>query len=313
MIINRTADNLLIKIPIYLPIIYGLFLYNFNNYENAIIFLTLLFLAEPHFGATWPFFLHKKNLNYIRDKKITLIVAPIIIAISSIFLFFYYSNFFYFIFLIYNMFHVTRQSVGISKLFVKVKSEVDFQDIVIKIFGIIFFIVAILRFYLNNTLVNENLLIFNISIIVLILFSLSFYIFKFKLSENIYTLITGILIFYPICFVDKPVHGIIMGVTMHYAQYLCLTYKVALKRLIDEGDFNKNIKIEKKYISLVLFYGLIMAILSLTNNQNVIEANLGFLLCIPLTGQILHFYLDSFLWKFSEEHNRDVTLKYLKD
>ena len=34
------------------------------------------------------------------------------------------------------MFHVTRQSVGISKLFVKAKSEVDFQDIVIKIAGL---------------------------------------------------------------------------------------------------------------------------------------------------------------------------------
>ena len=30
-----------------------------------------------------------------------------------------------------------------------------------------------------------------------------------------------------------------------------------------------------------------------------------------ITGQMLHFYLDSQLWKFSVKHNRDVTLKHL--
>ena len=35
------------------------------------------------------------------------------------------------------------------------------------------------------------------------------------------------------------------------------------------------------------------------------------LLVIPITGQILHFYLDAFLWKFSKKHNREVTLKHI--
>ena len=35
------------------------------------------------------------------------------------------------------------------------------------------------------------------------------------------------------------------------------------------------------------------------------------LILIPLIGQMLHFYLDGYLWKFSEPHNREQTLKYL--
>ena len=35
------------------------------------------------------------------------------------------------------------------------------------------------------------------------------------------------------------------------------------------------------------------------------------LLIIPITGQMLHFYLDSQLWKFSEKHNRENTLKHI--
>ena len=50
-----------------------------------------------------------------------------------------------------------------------------------------------------------------------------FYYSKFKSTENTLTLITGAIIFLPICFVDKPIHGIVMGVTMHYTQYLYLS------------------------------------------------------------------------------------------
>jgi hypothetical protein len=312
MIFNRLADTLLLKIPIYLPILYGVILYNFDSYENLLVFVTLLLLAEPHFGATWPFFLNNKNYKYIIKNKINLIILPIIITFLSIFLFFYFQNFFYLIFLIFNFFHVTRQSIGVSKLFVKDRNELEFHSQLIIFFGFIFLIIAVLRFYLKLELINDNLMIFNLIILSVIFLFLFYNFVKFKISENVYTLITGILIFYPICFVDKPVHGIIMGVTMHYIQYLALTYKISLKRLNDDDKILKNKTFNKNYLLIIILYGVIMAIFSLSNTQNIFDTNIGYLLIIPLTGQILHFYLDSFLWKFREEHHRDVTLKYLK-
>ena len=35
------------------------------------------------------------------------------------------------------------------------------------------------------------------------------------------------------------------------------------------------------------------------------------LILIPIIGQMIHFYLDSQLWKFSEKHNRDNILKFI--
>ena len=40
------------------------------------------------------------------------------------------------------------------------------------------------------------------------------------LEENFLIFLTGCLIFYPICFVQNPVHAIIMGVTMYIQQKL---------------------------------------------------------------------------------------------
>jgi len=36
------------------------------------------------------------------------------------------------------------------------------------------------------------------------------------------------------------------------------------------------------------------------------------LIIIPITGQMLHFYLDSQIWKFSIKHNRENILRYIK-
>ena len=130
---------------------------------------------------------------------------------------------------------------------------------------------------------------------------------KFGFSENFLTMIAGVLIFFPVCFVSNPVHAIIMGVTMHYSQYLYLTSKVIKKRSEISTSENKNYFI--RFIAIIIFYSLVMSILSIFGkNDSEFLRNLIF---IPITGQMLHFYLDSQLWKFSESHNRENILKHL--
>jgi len=58
-----------------------------------------------------------------------------------------------------------------------------------------------------------------------------------------------------------------------------------------------------------MIYGIVMALLSAGSSSS--SELFKSLLVIPITGQILHFYLDAFLWKFSIKHNREVTLKYI--
>ena len=153
----------------------------------------------------------------------------------------------------------------------------------------------------------------NIIILLSLFFLFIFYFLKFKNFENLLTLITGSIIFFPICFVDKPIHGIVMGVLMHYTQYLALTYKIYDKRNPTSAE-NKmnNLRFfglrNFNFLAIISIYGLIMAILSSYGGLN---ETFKFLIVIPLIGQMLHFYLDSRLWKFSEQHNREVTLRHL--
>ncbi len=295
----------LVKFPLIFPLIYGVILYSLPGLETYLIFFTILLLAETHFGATWPFFLNSTNAKFIKENRISLISFPIIIAIASLIGFFYLKPTFLLIFFAINMYHVTRQSFGVCKLYTKEISQIKYQENFIYIFNFIFFLVGFFRFYFP--LIGSNyIILLNISIVILIFITLIVYFFKYKFSDSFYTFLTGLIIFYPICFVDNPVHAIIMGVTMHYTQYLYLTHKVFKGRLQD-----KIIQTSKlTYIGVISLYAVAMAILSLFGKSS--NEMLNFLIIIPIIGQMLHFYLDSQLWKFSKSHNRENTLKFIK-
>jgi len=296
----------LVKFPIIFPLIYGGILYFLPGLETYLIFFTILLLAETHFGATWPFFLNNANAKFIKENRITLISFPVIIAIASLIGFLFLKPTFLLIFFAINMYHVTRQSFGVCKLYTKEISQIKYQENIIYTFNFIFFLIGFFRFYFP--IIDNNILFsLNIIIVILIFTTLIVYSFKYTLSDSFYTFITGILIFYPICFVANPVHAIIMGVTMHYTQYLYLTHKVF------KGRYQEKIIQTSKltYIGVILMYALAMAILSLFGKSS--NEILNFLIIIPIIGQMLHFYLDSQLWKFSKSHNRENTLKFIKN
>lgn len=294
----------LVKFPIIFPLIYGSILYLFPDLETYLIFFTILLLAETHFGATWPFFLNSTNTKFIKENRITLISFPIIIAIASLIGFLFLKPTFLLIFFAINMYHVTRQSFGVCKLYTKEISQIKYQENFIYIFNFIFFLIGFFRFYFS--IIDTNLIFsLNIIIIILIFITLIIYSFRYKLSDSFYTFVTGILIFYPICFVENPVHAIIMGVTMHYTQYLYLTHKVFKGRHQDKMTQISNLT----YVVVIFIYAFVMAILSLFGKSS--NEILNFLIIIPIIGQMLHFYLDSQLWKFSVKHNRENILKHL--
>ena len=301
-VISRKIDFLLIKFPIFFPIAYYILLISFPNYENYLILFTLLFLAEPHFGATWPFMVDKKN-NYIKkENSLTLIYFPILICVFCLAGFFLFSSLFFLIFYLANFFHVTRQSAGISKLYIKDLNQKKFQEISLYLYGAILFIIGFFRFY-YPVITESEIIIISLSMIVLLIFFLIVHLKLFGTNE-IFTFITGMIIFYPMCFVSNPIHAIIMGVTMHYSQYLILTYQVKQRRNILDTK-----KIKYYFFSFVLIYGIIMtSFSSLGNNSDTIVKNL---IIIPIIGQMIHFYLDSFLWKFSNKNVRQSTLPFI--
>lgn len=310
VVINKNFDFLFIKFPIIFPIVYFISLFHFPNYENLIILTTIFLLAEPHFGATWPFFFHKSNKNYIEEEKIKLIYFPIVIVIFCLIGFFNFKETFLLIFFAANIFHVTRQSFGILKLYAENKNNLEILENMMYFFNGAFFLIGFFRFYLSiipdaNTYLIS--FIFGIAIAICTLFVL----LKYKSINDAIIFFTGSIIFFPICFVDNPVHAIIMGVTMHYSQYIALTFKVTQGRENENSIKKKGIlqKINYKFLSALLVYSILLTFVSSAGkSQNELLKNL---ILVGIILQMLHFYIDSQLWKFSIKHNRENVLKFL--
>ena len=303
-----SKEFLLVKFPFFFPLIYGLILFNFPSFETTLIFLTILLLAEPHFGATWPFFLNKTNKDHILQNKISLIFIPLTIFFLCLVGFFFFNKIFYLIFFAANVYHVTRQSFGVSKLYTKEKSNVNFQEKHIYFFNFLFFFIAYLRFFLEID-IADFIIYLNIAVLFILGISIAMYLFKFGFDQSLFAFITGCLIFYPACFVNNPVHVILMGVTMHFSQYLFLTNKVVIGRKNENKSELIKSRFSMYFILVAIIYGSVMASLSMFGKYD--EQALKNLIIIPIIGQILHFYLDSQLWKFSLKHNRDSVLKYI--
>jgi hypothetical protein len=312
-IYNNKIDFIFIKFPFIFPAIYFALLYLNPDYEIYIIGFTILLLAEPHFGATYPIFFDKINKEYFLKEKIIFYYGTAIVAIISLIGFFLFKNLFLLIFFGFNIYHVTKQSIGICKIYNTNIKELLFQKNYLYILNILFFIVGYLRFY--NPLINSSNKIFLIFFIILtiLIFTIIQFI-KYKSFLNSLITLTGATIFFPISFVDNPVHAILMGVTMHYSQYIFITAKVSFGRknlfyILKNLEFIKFFK--SNFFITILLYSLLMGIFSFVPKIINIDM-LKNLIVIPIIGQMLHFYLDGYIWKFSEPHNREVTLKYLK-
>ena len=311
IIFSKKIDFIFIKFPVIFPIIYLCTLYAMPQYGMVIAFLALITLAEPHFGATWSIFLDKNMRTYAKNNKFLFIYSPILIAIGTAILFFKFANLFYLLFFAFNIYHVTRQSIGICKLFSSTKTEILYQEYFLYLINFIIFF-GVVAIHLMNLITAKDATLFGICVLVASVFVTVIQTIKFKSWETSLTTFSGLSIFIPAFFVSEPIHAILAGVTMHYSQYLMMMLKINLAKSKQRNDETREwyqIINVKNYVLLIFLYGVIAVLLTtLSSSGTEAFSNLIF---IPLLGQVLHFYLDGFIWKFKNDEMKDVHLKFL--
>ena len=151
-------------------------------------------------------------------------------------------------------------------------------------------------------------------------FSLLYIFFLFllrpRVNINVYfiaSVLTGIFLYSPLLFANTIQDAFAMAVGMHYSQYLALVIPINIRRLsqIDRGNkiqlvSNKrnNILFLKILLYLLLYSGIMV---SLTFSKGYLD----YYYLIPVFFQLAHFYLDSFIWRFSNDHIKNNVGKYI--
>ena len=127
---------------------------------------------------------------------------------------------------------------------------------------------------------------------------------------------TGMVIYLPILFFKDLATATAVGVGMHWIQYLSIMWSSYLRRANSYKNLNsKVIKKKSVYLRLIFIftYSLIMTIFALTGmpSSNESSNQFSFFYLIPLVFQLYHFYIDGFIWKFSDKHIKKSVLPFL--
>jgi len=298
---NKIIEFNLILFPIWIGCLY-LSLGQIIDNKELLFLAFLLLLGETHFASTFCFFLDKTNHPWLKEKKISMFFVPM--ALIIIYLIIGINNLFAAVFIgsIFSAYHVTRQSIGISRLYGTQKHS--FFELGIYFYSALFLFIGFLRFFYNDIINNLNINIplysnnNNTIYIILFISSIIFSLFNNKNYKKLFVTLTGCLIYSPYLFVENPYQAVIIGVGAHWCQYLGLNYKIYFK---NTAIFRGN---QMRFIlAFIIIYATVMALLGY---KGQVQKNyLDYLILIPLTGQFFHYYTDMFIWRFSDKHIRE--------
>ena len=122
-IISKKLDFILIQFPIWIPFVFLSVTNLFPESYKVVLILYLIF-GEIHFGSTFIFFLDKKYRELFQDEKYIFLFWPILLVLFCIFFSFIFSvSAVLFLILLFNFYHVNRQSIGILKLYENKKNQ----------------------------------------------------------------------------------------------------------------------------------------------------------------------------------------------
>lgn len=315
LIKNRFIEYNFLIFPIWILPVYFLTKSVFPSPEIALIIFLFLF-GESHFASTFLFYFDKKNRAVYQNEKITYIYFPLLLCILFVLIGAINFQIAILIGAVASGIHVTRQSVGVTRLYSNFRNS--FYEYLIYLSSFSFLSIGFLKFsFKKYPQINEFmqikfgyfyenlnlLLVDNLSILISLVFLLSVLSLteKTNLKKKL-TNLCGVLIYSPYLFLDEMYDAMIIGVGAHWSQYLLINYKVYFH--------NQKFNFYKKFTLLFIFsYSLVMSLVIYKFHMNLDV--LRNIVLIPLTIHMFHFYIDAFIWRFSNTKIRETIGKRL--
>ena len=317
-ILNSRFDLSLIYFPLWFPIIYLLTVNNAPSLASLCFIFSLFLFAETHFASTWFFFFDVQNKNWIKKNIYKLIILPLycVIAISGVW--FFNPQVVLLLHYLASGYHVTKQSVGISKLpkinSMKLRS-------VIYLFSFGFLLSGLIKPGVLNYFFIENKNFFNYALISLFVLYLLLIYFSNKLKSikhinYVSSIVTGVTIYLPILFFKDLSTATAVGVGMHWIQYIAIIGLIYFRKnsvnFKNLKDLLNSFEIKSR-LAFIFSYAFVMTLFAFigVTSVNRSDNNFNLFYLIPILFQLYHFYIDGFIWKFSDPHIRSSIGEFL--
>ena len=307
-ITNNKLDYFLIYCPLWFPIIYLYLISNFPSYSPLIFILSIFLFAETHFASTWLFFFDKENKTWIKDNLYKLAFLPAYILFMITLIWVFTPNIVLVIHYLASGFHVTRQSIGITKIS-KVSSKLN--NFLIYFFSFLCLIIGLSNpGILSRTFSTSTLnIVFGFISITYIFISQ----YSNKIIKNFAPVFTGISIYLPLLFFDNLGVATVVGVGMHWCQYIILMFSINLRKFKRNNPKESVKRFLSNRILFIFLYSLLMTSLTFLGMPKLNSSlnSYSVLYLIPILFQLYHFYIDGFIWRFSDNHIKNSVSQHI--
>mgnify|MGYP000633839681 FL=1 len=180
--------------------------------------IVMLLLAEPHFAMTIPLLYGYKD-NFT-DSPLSYVLIPLVIIFFGTFLFFQINTLFVIIFLIANVYHVNRQSVGFFMLQGKLPFQMKF------LYEVSLHLLTSICLYVALVMQQQSIAAGIVILAIFITAILTLFKIKtgsFPAPKGIIVLLQGYLIFLPIVIFSDLLLAFAVGISVHSVSYTHLT------------------------------------------------------------------------------------------
>jgi hypothetical protein len=325
---SRRYDLWLLALP---PLI-GLVIATFaGRVDSAVIAGASLFLlGMPHYLSTYAFYLDDKNLAYARTRKVAFFAGPILVV------FFLTAtmalHFYMFVALwvdAWNVFHVSRQSVGILGVYRHLNGgdnrleKLPANVALIAIAGGMYAVTIVkqpsfmwlFRFlpfpiapYLGPALLAIGAI--GLTVLLLRMFRRGARLF----SPEMIFLVTSILLFAPYMLISSRTTASSAMLSGHYLQYLGILWLLNHRKY--DGERGSVAQRALGWVSksapriVILLLSIVAATTLVDRYVHHINA-MGFHNWLLNLVVLMHFYLDGVFWAFKHRHTRESIGPYL--
>lgn len=332
-------DWLFLLAPFWTSFAYLAALYVLPTMESQIFLVSYILLAETHFAITWFVYLDSDNRSYFRTRPRIFLFIPVLILIGSVIIGTFVSlKSLFLISAMFSLFHVTRQSTGIVSLYRSKAGNVDpgqrrLEEYTLYSAALFFTSIGFVRFYLNESSPVKWIAYYlgdfrpGFYAITAVLGALTLVCFVLSVHKEWQRSQTGnlispskwivflysILLYSPYVFASRLEHAIGIGVSVHYLQYL---------GLVGLLDFNKYANASgvlgffRRYLWIALIYLLLYAGVMLYLRQGGWKWNefgeFSVLYSLTIGLWMVHFFIDGYIWRFSDPYIRKSVAPYLK-
>jgi hypothetical protein len=306
--------------PLLLQIAVAILL-QFDLLELRVAFFLIVFLlSETHFGSTFLFFLSPENRTWFLGAPARRNLLPAVLGTTLIIGIFSVESLLLLASAL-SSFHVTRQTVGVSKL-LGCKQTQGPVFTFIYIFSALCIGIAAIRFIFSPWTMAEPSMspvsellgtpqsywFAAIAIVIGAVTTSRF--LRLSLSQRC-VVIAGALTYVPYLCFGSQLTGHLVSVTGHWTQYLIIQYVVY--RPIQRSSVRLSSEARKRsgYViavacCCVLLYSLAMSLAWVSHLTIFGTYETSRLLIVPLLLQISHYVIDGQIWRFRDPHIQKI-------